>query len=134
MVNSLNSWIQAFDETSLLTNKEFDLDGQYNISDPLIAAAYDPFENCIITTDTLEIIADAFLEGGYKLDTSKPLPLFQDAYVATKILRSALTPNLYVFTDEDKPTNAILLLERGKQNKFLQACETFGLCGVVYSP
>lgn len=69
--------------------------------------------------------------------TSKPLPLFQDAYVATKILRSALTPNLYIFTDEDKPTNAILLLERGKQNKqnkFLQACETLGLCGIVYSP
>jgi len=78
MVYSLNEWIQAFDGTNLLTKEPVDLD-QYNINNPLIDAIYDPFEKFIISTKTMEIIAYAFLEGGYEIDTTKPLPLLQDA-------------------------------------------------------
>lgn len=109
----------------------------YEVPNPLIAVVYDPFHKVILSSQLISTLdAYGFMDEMNFVNYGKDLELFEHAEVATKIMRLMFTNNFYVFTWENRETEAIGILDDDEDevNEFLQICEKFNLCGVVFRP
>jgi hypothetical protein len=106
----------------------------YLVDPYFIISVYDPMNVCTFTAGQIkELKRCGFLEN--EDIPIEDTPLFKYSWVATKLLRCALTNNLYVYTCKGFLTNAIGVIPDNPEvaEDFLNACEKLKLCGAVYA-
>lgn len=106
----------------------------YLVDPYFIITIYDPMGVCTFSAEQVEEMK----ESGFLEDENIPIKatnIFEYSWMATKLLRCALTNNIYVFTCEGFLTNAIGVIPCDLEvvEDFLQSCEKLKLCGAVYS-
>ena len=107
----------------------------YSLEDYLIFSIYDPFELCWISAGVMADLKNIGFFENRKI-AIKTTHIFEESWLATKIMRYIFTNNTYVFTCKNLPTSAtgILPFQKDAVLEMIEICKQLRLCCTIYSP